>query len=216
MLGPPGSGKGTHARKLHAKYGFTVVGTGEILRNEIKKGTKSGKEIEDLMKTGKLFPDELMGKIVSKKIESTRNGKGFVFDGYPRTTSQADFLDQFLSKKKMEINIVFDILVPEKVAVDRISGRWNCPKCGFIYHVKYIPPKTLGICDKCGAGLTQRADEKPDIVKKRFKEYHKLTEPLRDYYKENDVLWEVDGTGTPEEVFNEIIRIIDSMQKEKQ
>ncbi|MCK4670420.1 MAG: adenylate kinase [Nanoarchaeota archaeon] len=216
LLGPPGSGKGTYARMLNAKYGFTVIGTGVILRSEIEKGTKLGKESEEFMKIGKLFPDELMAKIVAKKIDSIRNRKGLIFDGYPRTIKQAEFLDEYLESKEMKIDLVCDVLVPEKVAVERISGRWSCPKCGFIYHVKYIKPKTLGICDKCNKGLTQRADEKPGIVKKRFQEYHRLTEPLKEYYTTLGILKEVDGIGTPEEVFKRIVGLVDSIQKEKQ
>lgn len=213
LLGPPGSGKGTHARKLHSKYGFAVIGVGEMLRSEVKKGTQLGSKVEDFMKAGKLVPDELVEKLVRKKIESIRKSKGMVFDGYPRNIDQAEFLDRLLEEKGMELDIVFSIRVPEEVSIERLSGRWVCPKCGFSYHVKYIPPKTPGICDKCGSGLVQRADEKPEAVRKRFRVYHKETEPLAEYYQEKGLYEEIDGTGTPEEVFSEIVDAVESIRK---
>ena len=208
MLGAPGAGKGTQAKKIAAKYNIPHVSTGDIFRANIKGGTELGKEAKSYMDAGKLVPDELTVRILLDRVSEDDCKNGYVLDGFPRTIPQAEVLDKELGKSGEKIDFAVNVEVPDENIVDRMSGRRGCPKCGASYHIKYIPPKNEGICDACGTELVLRDDDKPDTVKNRLKVYHEQTQPLIDYYTKQGVLREVDGTVDPEDVFKAISDIL--------
>ena len=208
MLGAPGAGKGTQAKKIAAKYNIPHVSTGDIFRANIKGGTELGKEAKSDMDAGKLVPDELTVRILLDRVSEEDCRNGYVLDGFPRTIPQAEVLDKELSKAGEKIDYAINVEVPDEDIVGRMSGRRGCPKCGASYHLKYIPPKKEGICDACGSELVLRDDDKPETVKKRLKVYHDQTQPLIDYYKKQGALKEVDGTVDPEDVFKAITDIL--------
>ena len=208
MLGAPGAGKGTQAKKIAAKYNIPHVSTGDIFRANIKGGTELGKEAKSYMDAGKLVPDELTVRILLDRVSEDDCRNGYVLDGFPRTIPQAEVLDKELNKAGEKIDYAINVEVPDEDIVDRMSGRRGCPKCGASYHIKYIPPKKEGICDSCGTELVLRDDDKPETVKNRLKVYHEQTQPLIDYYTKQGVLREVDGTVDPEDVFKAITDIL--------
>ena len=208
MLGAPGAGKGTQAKKIAAKYNIPHVSTGDIFRANIKGGTELGKEAKSYMDAGKLVPDELTVRILLDRVSEDDCKNGYVLDGFPRTIPQAEVLDKELTKAGEKIDYAINVEVPDENIVDRMSGRRGCPKCGASYHIKYIPPKKEGICDSCGSELVLRDDDKPETVKNRLKVYHEQTQPLIDYYTKQGVLREVDGTVDPEDVFKAITDIL--------
>ncbi|MBD3259956.1 adenylate kinase [Candidatus Woesearchaeota archaeon] len=210
IMGPQGSGKGVLSRHLNSKYGFALISSGDILREEIKKGTKLGKQIADIINKGNLFPDELTLELLKKKIRSSR--QGFILDGYPRNLNQVKLLEEHLESIGKDIDLVIYIDVPDSLCIERISGRWICRNCGAIYNTKTIPPKMPGICDKCGKALYQRADEKKEAVEQRLQIFHEKTQPLKNYYKEKGLLKVIDGTGSPKEVLQNAISIIESFK----
>jgi adenylate kinase len=210
LIGPQGSGKGVQSRFLNSKYGYAMISSGDILRQEIDKGTQLGKKIADIINKGNLFPDELTLELIDKKIRSARNG--FILDGFPRNLNQVKLLESYLEKLDKKIDLVLLINVPESVSLFRLAGRWQCKNCGEIYNTKTIPPKIHGICDKCGKALYQRDDETEEGIKQRLKIFHKQTEPLVAYYKEKGLLKEIDGSGTPKEVRKDIIAVIESLK----
>ena len=208
MLGAPGAGKGTQAKKIAAKYNIPHVSTGDIFRANIKGGTELGKEAKSYMDAGKLVPDELTVRILLDRVAEEDCRNGYVLDGFPRTIPQAEVLDKELNKAGEKIDYAINVEVPDENIVDRMSGRRGCPKCGASYHIKYIPPKQEGICDSCGTELVLRDDDKPETVKNRLKVYHEQTQPLIDYYSKQGALKEVDGTVDPEDVFKAITDIL--------
>ena len=208
MLGAPGAGKGTQAKKIAAKYNIPHVSTGDIFRANIKGGTELGKEAKSYMDAGKLVPDELTVRILLDRVAEEDCRNGYVLDGFPRTIPQAEVLDKELNKAGEKIDYAINVEVPDENIVDRMSGRRGCPKCGASYHIKYIPPKQEGICDSCGTELVLRDDDKPETVKNRLDVYHKQTQPLIEYYGNKGVLKEVDGTVAMNEVFASIVSIL--------
>jgi adenylate kinase len=210
MMGPQGSGKGVLSSHLNSKYGFASISSGDVLRQEIEKGTKLGKQIADIINKGNLFPDELTLELIKKKIRSAR--QGFILDGFPRNLNQVKLLDEYLEEIGKKIDLVIYVDVPEALCIERISGRWICKNCGAIYNTKTIPPKMPGICDKCGKALYQREDETEEAVKKRLKIFHEKTQPLMDYYEEKGLLKKIDGTGSPKEVLQHAIDVIESLK----
>ena len=208
MLGAPGAGKGTQAKKIAAKYNIPHVSTGDIFRANIKGGTELGKEAKSYMDAGKLVPDELTVRILLDRVSEDDCKNGYVLDGFPRTIPQAEVLDKELDKTGEKIDFAINVEVPDENIVDRMSGRRGCPKCGASYHTKYIPPRKEGVCDSCGTELVLRDDDKPETVKNRLKIYHEQTQPLIDYYTKQGVLKEVDGTVDPEDVFKAITDIL--------
>ncbi len=208
MLGAPGAGKGTQAKKIAAKYNIPHVSTGDIFRANIKDGTELGKEAKSYMDAGKLVPDELTVRILLDRVAQEDCSDGYVLDGFPRTIPQAEVLDKELSKNGEKIDFAINVEVPDENIIDRMSGRRGCPKCGASYHIKYIPPKKEGICDSCGSELVLRDDDKPETVKNRLSVYHEQTQPLIEYYTKQGALKEVDGTVDPEDVFKAITDIL--------
>ncbi len=210
MLGAPGAGKGTQAKRLASKYGIPHISTGDIFRANIKNGTELGKKAKVYMDQGLLVPDELVVDLVIDRFKEPDCEKGYVLDGFPRTIPQAKALDEALAKNNDALEYAIDVDVPDENIIRRMSGRRACIGCGATYHVVTIPPKKEGICDTCGAELVLRADDKPETVEKRLKVYHDQTQPLIDYYQGKGILRSVDGTRDMEEVFDEIVGIVEA------
>lgn len=204
LLGPPGAGKGTQAKKLLADYRLPQISTGDILRAEVKAGTELGQKAKELMDAGKLVPDEVVIGIVQKRLAERDAADGFVLDGFPRTIPQAEALEAALSKIGKRVDRVLSFEVPAELVVERISGRRSCPTCGAIYHVSANPPKRAGYCDKDNTGLVQRSDDAEEKVRARMVEYAKLTAPLKAYYEKKGLLTVIDGVGTPEGIYAEV------------
>ena len=208
MLGAPGAGKGTQAKMIAEKYGIPHVSTGDIFRANIKNGTELGKEAKKYMDQGLLVPDELTVKILLDRVAQPDCEKGYVLDGFPRTIPQAEVLDKALSELGDAIDYAINVDVPDENIVKRMSGRRACVTCGATYHIEHVTPKKEGICDKCGAELILRDDDKPETVLNRLKVYHDQTQPLIDFYTAKGVLKTVDGTVDMKDVFNAIVDIL--------
>ena len=208
MLGAPGAGKGTQAKKIADKYQIPHISTGDIFRANIKNGTELGKKAKTYMDQGLLVPDELVVDLVVDRLSQDDCANGCVLDGFPRTIPQAESLDAALGAKGEAIDYAIDVDVPDENIINRMSGRRACVACGATYHIVHIPTKVEGICDRCGEKLILRDDDKPETVKKRLDVYHAQTQPLIDYYTTKNVLKSVDGTQDMEDVFKAIVRIL--------
>ncbi len=208
MLGAPGAGKGTQAKKIAEKYQIPHISTGDIFRANIKNGTELGKKAKTYMDQGLLVPDELVVDLVVDRVAQDDCENGYVLDGFPRTIPQAESLDAALAKMGQKVDCAIDVDVPDENIVNRMSGRRACVGCGATYHIVYNPSKEEGICDSCGQKLVLRDDDKPETVKKRLEVYHQQTKPLIDYYRKAGVLAEVDGTVDMEAVFQAIVKIL--------
>lgn len=208
MLGAPGAGKGTQAKMIAERYQIPHISTGDIFRMNIKNGTELGKEAKTYMDAGKLVPDELTVKILLDRVSNEDCENGYVLDGFPRTIPQAEVLTDALNKLNDKIDYAINVDVPDENIVNRMGGRRSCPSCGQVYHVVHMPPKQDGVCDKCGAGLVQRDDDKPETVSQRLHVYHDQTQPLIEYYEKAGVLKNVDGTKDQKEVFEAITGIL--------
>ena len=208
MLGAPGAGKGTQAKKLSEKYGIPHISTGDIFRANIKNNTELGQKAKGYMDAGQLVPDELVVDLVVDRIKEQDCFKGFILDGFPRTIPQAEALDEALKANGEKVDFAIDIDVPDENIVRRMGGRRACVNCGATYHIVYSPTKVEGKCDKCGEELIVRDDDKPETVLSRLEVYHNQTQPLIDYYNEQGILKSVDGTIDMKDVFNEIVKIL--------
>lgn len=208
MLGAPGAGKGTQAKKLAEKYQIPHISTGDIFRANIKNNTELGIKAKEFMDKGLLVPDELVLELVADRLSQEDAMRGFVLDGFPRTIPQATNLDETLTKINSRIDYAIDVDVPDENIVRRMSGRRACVKCGATYHTEHIPPKKEGICDVCGSDLILRADDQPETVLKRLAVYHEQTQPLIDYYGSKEILRTVDGTLPIEDIFSQIVSIL--------
>lgn len=209
MLGAPGAGKGTQAKKIAEKYQIPHISTGDIFRANIKEGTDLGKEAKTYMDAGQLVPDELTVKILLDRVAKDDCKEGYVLDGFPRTIPQAEVLDEALTKLGDKIDFAIDVDVPDENIVRRMGGRRACVTCGATYHIEHVPPKKEGICDTCGSELILRDDDKPETVSNRLKVYHDQTQPLIDFYTKKGVLKSVDGTIDMMDVFASIKAILD-------
>ena len=210
MLGAPGAGKGTQAKRIADKWQIPHVSTGDIFRANIKNGTELGMEAKKYMDKGALVPDELTVKILLDRVAQEDCKNGYVLDGFPRTIPQAEVLDKALTELGDSIDYAINVDVPDENIVNRMSGRRACVACGATYHVVYAPTKTEGICDRCGKELILRDDDKPETVQKRLSVYHDQTQPLIDYYGAKNILKSVDGTKDMEEVFQDIVKILEA------
>lgn len=208
MLGAPGAGKGTQAKMIAEKYSIPHISTGDIFRANIKEGTALGLEAKSYMDQGKLVPDELTVKILLDRVAKDDCKNGYVLDGFPRTIPQAEVLKDALIKLNDKIDYAVNVDVPDENIVKRMSGRRACVTCGATYHIEHVPPKKEGICDKCGSELILRDDDKPETVLNRLKVYHDQTQPLIDFYNNEGVLREVDGTRDVSVVFGDIVSIL--------
>lgn len=193
LLGPPGAGKGTHAVILAKKYQTVHLATGEILRQKIRNKTPLGDRAKDIIEKGGLVPDDLVNEMMFEELRSAKDSQGFILDGYPRTIGQAEGLDGFLKEQNIQLDAVLNFATSEKIMIDRLSGRRICQKCGANYHIRNIPPKREGVCDRCGEKLTQRKDDQPRTIQHRLEMYDKETKPLIDYYTKQGLLHPVTG-----------------------
>ena len=210
MLGAPGAGKGTQAKMIADKFSIPHISTGDIFRANIKNGTELGKKAKEYMDKGQLVPDELTVEILLDRVANDDCKNGYVLDGFPRTIPQADVLDKELTKLGDKVDFAINVDVPDENIVRRMSGRRACLKCGATYHIEHIPPKQEGICDTCGSELVQRDDDKPETVQNRLTVYHEQTQPLIDYYDKKNILKSVDGTKDMQEVFSDIVNILNA------
>ena len=210
MLGAPGAGKGTQAKMLAEKFNIPHISTGDIFRANIKNGTELGKKAKEYMDKGQLVPDELTVEILLDRVANDDCKDGYVLDGFPRAIPQADVLDKELTKLGDKVDFAINVDVPDENIVRRLSGRRACLKCGATYHIEHIPPKKEGICDTCGSELVQRDDDKPETVQNRLSVYHEQTQPLIDYYNKKNILKSVDGTKDMQEVFSDIVNILNA------
>ena len=208
MLGAPGAGKGTQAKKIAAKYGIPHISTGDIFRANIKGGTELGMKAKSYMDQGQLVPDEITIGMLMDRIKEDDCQKGYVLDGFPRTIPQAESLTKALADMGDKIDYAVNVDVPDQVIVTRMSGRRACLSCGATYHIVYNPTKQESVCDTCGSQLVLRDDDKPETVLNRLTVYHDQTQPLIDYYKKAGVLAEVDGTQNLDKVFQDIVSIL--------
>ena len=212
MLGAPGAGKGTQAARIAQKYGIPHISTGDIFRANIKGGTELGKKAKEYMDKGLLVPDELTCDLVTDRVASPDCEKGYILDGFPRTIPQAQALEKALAAMGTDIDYAINVDVPDENIVNRMSGRRACLTCGATYHLVHIPPKQEGICDKCGSPLVLRDDDKPETVQKRLDVYHAQTQPLIDFYQERNKLVTIDGTRDMEEVFADIVSVLEKTE----
>lgn len=208
MLGAPGAGKGTQAKRIADKYKIPHISTGDILRSNIKENTELGKKAKTYMDQGLLVPDDLIVDLVVDRFKVPDCDHGYVLDGFPRTIPQAEALNTALKAIGEDVDFAINVEVPDEVIVERTSGRRACLHCGATYHLQYSPAKVDGICDFCGADLVLREDDKPETVERRLAVYHEQTQPLIDYYTKKGIEVEVDGTKDMEDVFNAIVEIL--------
>ena len=194
LLGPPGAGKGTQAKRLEDRHGLVQLSTGDMLRAVVASGVPLGQQAKEIMAAGKLMPDELMIEMIADRISKPDCATGFILDGFPRTVPQAEALDRMLEEKGLKLDHVIEMKVDDAALVERITGRYTCAKCGQGYHDKFQKPKADGVCDVCGSTeFTRRADDNAETVTTRLAAYHKQTAPILPYYKERGVLETVDG-----------------------
>ena len=208
MLGAPGAGKGTQAKKIAAKYAIPHISTGDIFRANIKNNTELGQKAKTYMDKGELVPDELVVDLIMDRFKEADCANGYVLDGFPRTIPQAEALDKALSANGESVDYAINVEVPDENIINRMSGRRSCKDCGAIFHVQYNPPKKENCCDVCGGELILRDDDKAETVKKRLDVYHEQTAPLIAHYKEAGSLHEIDGTQDIKVVFEEIKSIL--------
>jgi len=197
LLGPPGAGKGTQAKLLAQELGIPHVSTGDMFRDHKARRTELGREIEAVMDSGGLVTDELTNALVDERLSRPDVARGFILDGYPRTTAQADHLRRMLLSTGRRIDRVLSYEIATEGVVARIGGRRSCPACGAVYHVSTSPPRRKGLCDRGDAELVQREDDRPENVRKRLEEYAEKTRPLKRLYRERGLLVELDAEGTP-------------------
>jgi len=211
LIGAPGSGKGTQAKYLIEKYGIPQISTGDLLREAVAEQTPLGLQAKQYMESGQLVPDELVLDLISERLGKPDTDKGFILDGFPRNIPQAEALDRMLERvgKPLQVSLLID--VPLDILMQRLTGRRTCSACGAIYNVYTNPPRVPGRCDKCGGELVQRADDNEETVAKRLRVYQEQTAPLIDYYRQQGILRTVPGVGEVEEIFQAIVRILDTL-----
>ncbi|MFC1621091.1 adenylate kinase [Candidatus Omnitrophota bacterium] len=213
LLGPPGAGKGTQAVMLFEKLGYFHLSTGDILRENVKKGTEVGRKAKSFMDKGDLVPDDIVVEMMLEKINRDAIGKDFMLDGFPRTIYQAKKIDSELDRMKLPIELVVYFETSLKTVLSRLTGRRLCPKCGANYHVVNMPPKKQGVCDKCGLELYQRKDDNEETIKKRLEVFNNQTKELIDYYKEKGILKEISGDLDASEVYEKLSGILNDRNK---
>lgn len=207
LFGPPGAGKGTQSSLLIERRGMKQISTGDLFRAAIKNGTPLGREAKSYLDAGKLVPDSVTIGLVEEEL-GRLNGQGFILDGFPRNVAQAEALERLLKAKNLKVDRVIFLEVPMSMLLGRLTGRRVCKTCGAVYHVETKPSKTSGICDVCGGEVIQRPDDKEEVIRTRLEAYDQSTRPLKDYYRSKGPYVEVDGTGTSEEVFARVTKVL--------
>ena len=208
LLGPPGAGKGTQAKKLTAEFSIPQISTGDMLRESVKNGTELGKKAKGFMDAGGLVPDEVVIGIVKERLGAKDCANGFILDGFPRTIPQAQALDRVTKELGKEIRFVLSLEVDQNELMERLCGRRTCTGCGAMFHVKFNPPKAAGKCDKCGTALIQRDDDKEETITARLANYNKATAPLLDYYRNSGKIRSVMASGEIDTIYAEIVKIL--------
>lgn len=210
LLGLPGVGKGTQAKKLEAALNIPHIATGDIFREAIKNGTAMGKKAESFIEAGELVPDEVTIGIVEERLGKSDCEDGFILDGFPRTIKQAEALEDILSEQNRELDLAVYLTAEKEILIERLSGRRICEDCGATYHIKNDPPKKEGICDECGGKLIQRSDDKKETVEKRIEVNREKTSKLVDFYQEKGILEEIQSTGGIENVHQRLLKLIEA------
>jgi len=205
FMGPPGIGKGTYSTAVSRRYGIPHISTGDILREEVKRGSEIGLRAKEYMDRGELVPDDIVMEVLRRRLSMADCERGFILDGFPRTLPQAEALDSITV-----IDLVLNFTAPDEVIIRRLSGRLICRACGAIYHVEYMPPKVPGVCDVCGGELYQRDDDRPEVVRRRLEVYRLQTEPIIRYYRDKGILVDVDASDQAERVIPRIIEVLES------
>ncbi len=210
LLGPPGAGKGTQAKRLEEKFGLVQLSTGDMLRALVASGSELGREAKAIMEAGELMPDALMIDMISARVDEPDCAGGFILDGFPRTTPQAEALDRMLADKGLALDAVIEIAVDEEELVGRITGRFSCAACGAGYHDVFQQPKVSGVCDSCGGTeFKRRADDNEETVRSRLAAYRAQTAPILPYYRDKGLLQSVDGMAPIDEVTGQLEAILD-------
>jgi adenylate kinase len=212
LLGAPGAGKGTQCKRIVDKYGLLHLSSGDILRRERDAGTELGKKAQKYMDSGELVPDQIIVEMMAGAIKRAPEA-GFVLDGFPRTVNQAEKLDKSLACNGRRIDAVLNLKIDDRIVAERMAGRRSCPKCGAVYHIKRFRPKVDEICDNDGARLIQRPDDSPEVVASRLKTYHRQTEPVVDYYRKSNTVYDIDANKDVDEVSAQLIENLDTLAK---
>ncbi|NPA90140.1 MAG: adenylate kinase [Chloroflexi bacterium] len=208
LMGPPGAGKGTQAKRLAQELGIPHVATGDLFRENVHKGTPLGKLVQGYMERGELVPDDVTIALVIDRLSQPDCAKGALLDGFPRTLPQAKALDERLAELGWCIHIVPNIQVREEILLRRLSGRWICRNCGAVYHIEFRPPSKPGVCDVCGGPLYQRPDDRPETARQRLRVYFEQTEPVLHYYARQGLLVEIDGERSIDEVHDALVKAV--------
>jgi adenylate kinase len=208
-LGPPGSGKGTQAKRISSKLGLAHLSTGDMFRAAIQQGTEMGMKAKSFMDKGELVPDTVTIGLIADRIQGSDCKKGFILDGFPRTVAQAEALGELLKKRNTPVDAVVLFEIPDSELIGRLSGRRICSKCGAMYHLTASPPKKADVCDQCGTTpLTHRSDDQIDVIKNRLSVYHNQTAPLIDFYKKSGKFHSIDATRSPDEVEKQLQKFL--------
>ncbi|MHC4573569.1 MAG: adenylate kinase [Planctomycetota bacterium] len=210
LLGAPGAGKGTQCKRIVDKYGVAHLSSGDILRQERAAGTELGMKAQSYMDSGALVPDDIIVEMMADAIKKAP-AAGFVLDGFPRTVNQARELDKTLASDGEGIDVVLNLSIDDEVVLRRMGGRRSCPRCGAVYHIENLKPKVEGKCDRDGTGLVQRPDDSAEVVASRLKTYHLQTEPVVDYYRKNDIVYDIDAGKKADEASASVFEKLDAL-----
>jgi adenylate kinase len=206
LLGAPGAGKGTQAKLLQDHFRIPQISTGEMLRQAVQNGAALGKQAKEFMDRGELVPDSVILGLVNERLSANDSRQGFLLDGFPRTVAQAEAFETMLADRNLMLDGAVSLRAPTATLVARLSGRRTCRQCGTMYHARFNPPKRVGVCDRCGGELYQRDDDREETIEARMEVYERQSAPVYDHFRAQGLLREVDGTGSPEEVFRRSLR----------